>query len=80
MNPSVYVSVVLKAARVLEQLATLVAGVAAGATAVQSLLHAVREVLRQCERFVNLGNFDSLLKQTCPLEETGWRGPTMVRR
>ena len=30
--------------------------------------------------FVNLGNFDSLLKQTCPLEETGWRVPTMVRR
>ena len=47
MGPSVYVPVVLKASRVLEQLATLVAGVAAGATAVQSLLHAVREVLRQ---------------------------------
>ena len=47
VSPSVYVSVVLKAARVLEQLATLVTGVAAGATAVQSLLHAVREVLRQ---------------------------------
>ena len=47
MGSPVYVSVVLQAARVLEQLATLVAGVAAGATAVQSLLHAVREVLRQ---------------------------------
>ena len=47
VSPSVYVSVVLKAARVLEQLATLVAGITTRTPAAQSLLHTVREVLQR---------------------------------
>ena len=47
MGSPVYVSVVLQAARVLEQLATLVAGITTRTPAAQSLLHTVREVLQR---------------------------------
>ena len=47
MGSPVYVSVVLQAARMLEQLAALVARIPTRTPAAQSLLHTVREVLQR---------------------------------
>ena len=87
----VYVSVVLEAARVLEEFAALVARIPTRPPAAQSLLHTVGEVLQRGWLMQAIGDKSIRLIggisvnskynfPTCPLEETGWRVPTIVRR
>ena len=84
MGSPVYVSVVLQAARMLEQLAALVARIPTRTPAAQSLLHTVREVLQRGwlmqKSVTNISDSSDGFSPTCPLEETGWRVPTIVRR